>query len=474
MAKGDVAQVVQLAFDYDELLNKHPGELVKLPVKPDDIGGQLLGILSKGLYTNSLDCIREYVQNSVDAGAKDITIRVTGNSVTIYDQGNGMNLAELVQARQFGLSGKSMADHVGFRGIGIYSGFDLCRRLRITTTKENDPYLYTMVFDFEAMKVELEKDTQRQQTGQDRISLIELLSEHTRIKREQSPFAVDRQFTTVELQDISDIHIKQLSNRTGLRKYLLQNLPIDFDDNFDYKATISQRLSTFVPGYKAIKITLQADGVDDEVVTKPPLKGLQEPVFGYISAGSNPQAAYYWACMNRERARVQAGTKKTQIGDDAPADYEGFVYKVKGFTVGDRNKLRTAFARKAQLYSWYTGEIYVIDHNVIPNAERDDFETNQAKRSLEMAVNIELAKLETQVETFQASGVASERVDKYQTEVDIIEEQVNTNTHADDFVTYSRLDEIGRDLRRQKIKVDAVKRPTADDLTKRIDSTVVI
>ena len=90
-----------------ELLDKQPNQPVEWSFVPDDIGGELLGILSKGLYPDPLDCIREYVQNSVDAKAKNVTIKITGNSVMISDDGMGMDLDELVQARRLGLSIKS-------------------------------------------------------------------------------------------------------------------------------------------------------------------------------------------------------------------------------------------------------------------------------------------------------------------------------------------------------------------------------
>src|SRR5947207_5881407 len=120
-AKTRAAEARQLSFfEYlDEQPNEQPGELMKLPIDPNDIGGELLAILSKGLYTNPLDCIREYIQNAVDARARNVIIKITGNSVMIFDDGNGMDFYELVQARQFGLSSKSLAEHVGFRGIGI-------------------------------------------------------------------------------------------------------------------------------------------------------------------------------------------------------------------------------------------------------------------------------------------------------------------------------------------------------------------
>src|SRR6266487_5353947 len=66
-------------------------------VKPEDIGGELLPILSKGLYTNPFHALREYVQNAVDADAKLIRIKLTGNSLLIHDDGIGMSLDDLVE-----------------------------------------------------------------------------------------------------------------------------------------------------------------------------------------------------------------------------------------------------------------------------------------------------------------------------------------------------------------------------------------
>ena len=166
------------------------GEYVTIPAKEGDIGGQLLPILSKGLYTNPLDCIREYVQNAVDAGAPSVNIRITGNGVTIHDTGQGMDEAQLMDARKFGISAKDLQHHVGFRGIGIYSGYDLSNRLIITTKKKESSLQFVMRFDFAAMKKELET----QPAGS--VSLNALLTRFTTFSKE---FAADPvgSFTTV-------------------------------------------------------------------------------------------------------------------------------------------------------------------------------------------------------------------------------------------------------------------------------------
>src|SRR6266702_5624873 len=191
----------QMRLPLDELLDAHPDELIPLDIGVDDIGGELLSILSTGLYTNPLDCIREYVQNAVDANASTATIKITGNSVHVFDNGDGMSLEELVQARQFGLSLKSLTEHVGFRGIGIYSGFDLCNRLRITSKKAGDVRQNLLVFEFGAMKAQLEED-KRKSANERKTSLVELLSTHTKVCRIQQPLAEDVHFTHIEMQEI--------------------------------------------------------------------------------------------------------------------------------------------------------------------------------------------------------------------------------------------------------------------------------
>lgn len=478
--KGKTPQPVdseQLFFEeLDERLEAHIGAPLRLEMAPGDVGGELIALLSKGLYTNPLDCIREYVQNSVDARARAVTIQFTGRSIQIFDDGAGMGLKEIVQARQFGLSGKSINEHVGFRGIGIYSGFDLCQRLSISSLQAGEPYVHVLVFDFGAMRQKLEAERKRGGEGE-KTPLTDLLSAHTSVTRIPSTFEEDKHFTSVELQEISDMHLRRLSNRVELRKYLLQNLPIDFSPTFPHRDTIRRRLDESVPGgYNAITVTLQSDGVPDEVVAtyapedlRPPpdQADLQAPLFHTLQTSAGHPVAFLWACLNNERSRVQPRTAKDKEYYESKPNYEGFVYKVKGFTIGDRDKLRPRFTRKPQLYPWYTGEIYVLDPNVVPNAERDDFETNHAKAALDVAVTDLLGRLETEAETFQAQGVAEERVQKYQQEVAGFTAQIESNTHASDYDAYTRLNDIAKDLGRQKLKVPLERKAEAEELLKR-------
>ncbi len=448
MARKGLNSGLQMSFaDLLDKVDSSPGELVQLPFSVDDFGAELVSILSAGLYTNPLDCIREYCQNSIDAGCESITIKITGSTVSIFDDGHGMSFQGLLQARMFGLSPKDLRQHVGFRGIGIYSGFDLCTTLRITTTQVGDVKGHVLVFDFGAMKAQLNAERLKPLAA-GKTSLVSLLSAHTTIGRTQADFPEDRSFTIVELEQIEDHHIQLLSDRGKMRRYLLQNLPLDFDDSFEYRAEINTRLAQEVPGFKAVRVRLESDNLADEVVVKPAIPDLQSPQFRRVSTEGGRVMAFYWSSITKKRERIEAISYESERA--------GLVYKVKGFSIGDRQKLYGAFSRKPQLYSWVTGEVYVIDSDVTPNAERDDFETNPAKTTLDVLVRASLAELEETVEKHQALQVALKRLEDYEPAVRGIQEAIDAGQilGSEVFGKYSELDGYVRDLSRQKNSLD--------------------
>ena len=102
----------------------------------EDIGGEILPILTTGLYKNVFDAIREYIQNAIDAESRQIEIIIDPDTVTISDDGLGMSFDEARKAIKLGVSEKNPLENVGFRGIGVYSAFNLCNHLDIYTRSE--------------------------------------------------------------------------------------------------------------------------------------------------------------------------------------------------------------------------------------------------------------------------------------------------------------------------------------------------
>ena len=123
-----------------------------------EVGGELLDILSRGLYSDAKDALREYVQNGVDAGANHILITVDGSQAVIRDDGHGMDAEGIRTARRFGMSEKSPREMVGYRGIGIYSAFGICEEMRVTSRRQGMANLVGWVFQFGEMRRLLEAD----------------------------------------------------------------------------------------------------------------------------------------------------------------------------------------------------------------------------------------------------------------------------------------------------------------------------
>ena len=71
----------------------------KIPPEPREVGGELLDILSRGLYTDAKDALREYVQNSVDARASTVHVSIDGPVATVRDDGEGVDFPTLRRAR---------------------------------------------------------------------------------------------------------------------------------------------------------------------------------------------------------------------------------------------------------------------------------------------------------------------------------------------------------------------------------------
>ncbi len=414
-----------------------PGQFVQIDVKPEDIGAELLPILSRGLYTDPFHAIREYVQNAVDSGAALVRIKLTGNSIVIRDDGEGMSWSDLVKARRFGVSDKDLKENVGFRGIGIYSGYDLCDRLFITTFRAGDTMQSVLEFNFAAMKKRLEAD-KKKGLG---TPLHELLKNHTRFKIE--PSLTRTPGTTVELEEVSDYHIRSLRDSDALRKYILRNLPVDFDPQFEHREAIKKYLKEHVPGYKAVRIIVEIKEGESIQVVRPAIPNLSSPETRLIRApGTGATIAVIWSSLHKKRSRIP----------DEYEDYRGFVYRTKGFTVGDNRRMQPFFKHGGStLHAWYTGEVYVVDEKVIPNTERDDFEANAAYDVLRSQIKLTMEELDNQGLKFQSQQRAVTKLKECQRKLEGIEKKVQDRI-GDPALMFSELEDIISELKQHRAK----------------------
>ena len=113
------------------------------------------------LYAESIELIRELVNNAYDADATEVKVTVTPDSVSVEDNGTGMDLEGLQQYFVIGSQEKLQRpkspvfkrDRIGQFGIGKFATLSACQRFTVYTQKEN--FAALVVFDKEAWSQEV-------------------------------------------------------------------------------------------------------------------------------------------------------------------------------------------------------------------------------------------------------------------------------------------------------------------------------
>ena len=116
-------------------------------------GSYVLETLTVGMYGESRNAIREYIQNAFDSiqkarrekllrsdqGLIEVTIGTDKNSLSIRDNGSGIRATQAeVVLTSIGASSKDHRRDAGFRGIGRLSGIGFSDTVRFTTKAKGE------------------------------------------------------------------------------------------------------------------------------------------------------------------------------------------------------------------------------------------------------------------------------------------------------------------------------------------------
>ena len=336
------------------------------------IGGELISILTRGMYPDSRDTLREYVQNGVDAEAKNIEIKIRGDSIVVEDDGHGMDEQTMLKAIRVGISDKNPKVDVGFRGIGIYSSFHLCDQLHIySKDKKDTPHL--LIFNFKTMRDVLNQQQiarlKGDLTGDELVDLQSLLEKHIEFKAIGADKFPKESGTRIEMVNIDPSFFKSLSKFEEVADYLRQVVPLHFDpERFKWAKQIENEITEICKEHKAefnlIDLTLQVDAkieklyrpyandLFDEVSLKPRFKAVKNKNYFFGVA---------WGCLNETRNKIN------------DKELRGFLIRKQGFAIGKRNDVAKYFGRTTY-FDRYVGEIIIVRPDLLPNAARTDFE----------------------------------------------------------------------------------------------------
>lgn len=123
------------------------------------VHSQIINDLSSGIYSSPASCIKELVNNSFDADAKNVIIRMKPieDSITIFDDGVGMNAKDFDanfawisksnkrNRGEFSPSGRPL---IGKIGIGFIAVNEICEVLEVSSSKKGEAFKFIATIDF--------------------------------------------------------------------------------------------------------------------------------------------------------------------------------------------------------------------------------------------------------------------------------------------------------------------------------------
>ena len=420
----------------------------------EDIGPKTISYLAEGLYPDLRDPIREYVQNGVDAKATDVAILVSGNSITIENNGQGMDTNDLRHSLRIAISEKDPIKDVGYKGIGIYSGMLISQKVTIKSRK-ND-MCSQLILNFNKMGDLIDQN----------LSLPEVINGATTVEPiEDFSFfdkALEGDGTQVELTGIRS-ELKHLFSKDALSEYLKNTLPLSFNPNFCHAEKIDEKIREVSDktgyAYRTVPLHLTVNG-DRTTLYRPyelVATEIFEPHYEFVQfpvSEIETKFALIWGCLNKRRRVIQNERQR------------GFRIKQKGFTIGGSNTVLPFFPNRGKHANRYIGEIVILSNHIKANTARSDIAHTEHSQDFRRQLKKVAVKYEKFSNTHQESSMALE-------ECGSVESQLQSSIEAP---TADGIDRLKRGLKslknRLKQPIDVESRSRVNELIQQLESRI--
>jgi hypothetical protein len=383
------------------------------------IGAFVLETLTTGMYTNPLDTLREYVQNSFDAireaerrnmlpngaGRIEIGIDEKTRTLTLRDNGTGIP-ADEVHSRlvNIGMSSKSIKADAGFRGIGRLAGIAYCEKLIFTTQAQGTKDISSVAFDCIALRGAMLP--RMKQVSE----LADVINAHASVTHKKTRNV--EHFFEVRIENINEEGQPFLGWKM-IETYLCQVAPVGLDtQSFHHAGTIIQWLKEHRITVPTVSITVSAGSTKRQVfkpyrkltyTTKQENHKIHLKAIRFFPEDSGPDSPF-WGWYAETNC---PGT----IGDDTVA---GFRLRKANIGIGMAERMTEIFAEASESYArlnkYFMGEIHIQDAQVVPNARRDGFEDGPEWAAIRKCL-VEFARVRSR-EAYQLSQARNLDIDR--------------------------------------------------------------
>ena len=352
----------------------------KLNINPF-FGSFILETLTVGMYEESRNAIREYIQNGFDSiqraikelktlppgqGRIDIHLPTETHGLVIRDNGTGIPSEHAVEVlTRVGASSKDHRKSAGFRGIGRLAGIVFSNTVTFTTKAKGEAFQTTVVIDAAAMRAEMSPDRTSSK------SASRLLNDT--VTAYSSPTTTDDHFFEVRLDDLRNPPIECVSAE-AMSDFVGQVGPVPYSADFPYLEDLQRQADASQIPIEQVQIVVH-NGQDAQSVVKPYGKRYAFES-GHVTLSNcqlfpSPTNAW-WAWVGI----------KDESGSYTDPGVSGLRARVRNIQIDERDLVRRVFAdinlSYARFQDYYLGEIFFRPGVLVPNARRDGFEDNPA------------------------------------------------------------------------------------------------
>lgn len=340
------------------------------------VGGDILRLLTAGMYDNPLAIYREYIQNSSDSitalgnrtGSVHVTIDPVESQITIMDDGTGLSPDDAVRRLvNIGNSIKVRGIDRGLRGIGRLSALAFAENVHFTTRTCASEAVTRVSWSGRALR---EFDF----THVDAKTAIETCTTVQSLPNDTWP---DR-FFQVTIDQVTRYAAPTILNQDVVRSYIGEVCPVPMASIFPLAREIQDFLATHTD-YLALNVQLNGNSAP---VVRPfgqeiPLTNDYSAVFERLETRVVPQ-------IDHERPAAVLWLAHTPYAGSIPQrlGIRGIRARAGNIQIGSDDIFEHLFS-ETRFNGWCVGEIHIVDSRIVPNGQRNYFESGPHLRNLE-------------------------------------------------------------------------------------------
>jgi len=362
-------------------------------------GANILENLTTGMYQDSKVIYREYIQNScdqIDKANKDgilkpgegtIKIWLDRDQRTIIIEDNATGIPAASFQRTLGNiadSDKKIGEDKGFRGIGRLCGLAYCKELVFKSSAIGEDTVSLMVCDAKKMR-ELIEENERGK----KHTANEVLHAINRFEQKKTD-DLDSHFFRVELIDIN-LENTDLLDLQQVKDYLSFVAPVPYQSSFYYRSEVYKHAKDLHIGVDEYDIALEGEPIFKKYTTilKDTTGAKYDDIFGvHFKDFYNADGELF--------AWMWVGLSKFQRAIPKFNQMRGLRLRKENIQIGGEDSLQKLF-KEDRGNSYFVGEVFAVDKDLIPNSQRDYFNENTARavfeRELRKYFNEELHKI---------------------------------------------------------------------------------